>query len=189
MCFGTAGYRDAVPTIQTGGRGFAEFNKPMMIGRTAKYRVKDFDGRDWLIYVNPVPGDAYDAGAFTRIDTNTLLGPPAFKGTIQVARNPMGAKGESLYDKAAGTFVSEAKLTATVNDTRAMYSFSYTKIGTAPLLMFALPHHIQSLDPDLRSQVTDLQLRTTTKGTATAVWADKLSFIETNLPVTMSFGP
>jgi endo-1,3(4)-beta-glucanase len=85
--------------------------------------------------------------------------------------------------------VREAKLTAVVNETKGTYSFNYTKIGTSPLLMFALPHHIQSLDPDMRWQVTDLQLRTSTKGMATAVWAEKLTLIETNLPTTMSFGP
>ncbi|KAF2626083.1 glycoside hydrolase family 81 protein [Macroventuria anomochaeta] len=189
MSFVTAGYRNAMPTVQTGGRGFVEVNKPVMLGRTAKYRVKDFDGRDWLIYVNPVPGSAYDAGTFIKIDASTLLGPPAFQGTIQVARNPMGPKGEAIYDKAVGAFVCEAKLTAVVNEAKATYSFSYTKIGASPLLIFALPHHIQSLDPDLRWQVTDLQLRTSTKGMATAVWAEKLTFIETNLPITMSFGP
>ncbi|XPS69743.1 Endo-1,3(4)-beta-glucanase [Ascochyta lentis] len=189
MSFATAGYRNAMPTIQTGGRGFVEFSKPTIMGRMAKYRVKDFDGRDWLIYVSPVKGLVYDAGAFFKIDTNTLRGPSSFRGTIQVARNPMGARGEIIYDRAAGTFVCESKLTAVVNETKAAYSFSYTKIGTAPLLMFALPHHIQSLDPKIRWQVTELQLRTPTKGMATAVWAEKLTFIETNLPTTMSFGP
>lgn len=55
--------------------------------------------------------------------------------------------------------------------------------------MFALPHHIQSLNPELQGRVTRLQLRTSTKGTAVAVWSEKLSFTEPNLPVTMSFGP
>jgi endo-1,3(4)-beta-glucanase len=185
----TAGYRDTTPTVQTGGRGFVEFNKPAMIGRTAKYRVKDFDGRDWLIYVNPTLDLVYDAAGFVKIDNNTLLGPAGFKGTIQVAKNPLGSKGEAIYDKALGAFICEAMLTAVVNDARATYSFNYTKIGTAPLLMFVLPHHLQSLDPDLRWQVTELQLRTSTKGNATAVWADKLTFAETNLPLTVSFGP
>ncbi|KAJ8109157.1 hypothetical protein OPT61_g7667 [Boeremia exigua] len=189
MGFVTAGYRNATPTIQTGGRGFVEASKAIMLGRIAKYRVKDFDGRDWLIYVSPKTSTTYDAGAFVKIDTSTLLGPTAFQGTIQVAKNPMGARGEAIYDKAAGTFVSGAKLTAVVNDARATYSFSYTKVGISPLLMFVLPHHIQSLDPELRSQVTDLQLRTSTNGMATAVWTEKLTLIETNLPVTMSFGP
>lgn len=189
MGFVTAGYRDATPTIQTGGRGFVEFSRSTLIGSTAKYRVKDFDGRDWLIYVSPVPGLDYNAVGVNKIDANTLLGPPAFKGTIQVAKNPLGAKGEALYDEAVGAFVCEAKLTAVVNEAKAAYSFSYTKIGDSPLLMFALPHHIQSLDPDLRPQVTELQLRTSTKGMATAVWAERLTFVETNLPITMSFGP
>ncbi|KAH6632996.1 endo-1,3(4)-beta-glucanase 1 precursor [Boeremia exigua] len=189
MAFVTAGYRGATPTVQTGGRGFVEVNKPVMMGRVAKYKAKDFGGRDWLIYVSPLASTTYDAGAFVKIDASTLMGPAGFNGTIQVARNPLGAKSESIYDNAVGTFPIEATLTAVVNEAKATYSFSYTKIGASPLLMFALPHHIQSLDPELRLKVTELQLRTSTKGMATAVWAEKLSFIETNLPVTMSFGP
>jgi len=189
MGFVTAGYKNAAPTIQTGGRGFVEVGTPVMIGTTAKYKVKDLDGRDWLIYVNPLSSTTYDAGAFVKIDASTLLGPAAFEGTIQVAKNPIGARGEAIYDNAFGTFATEARLTAVVNEARGTYSFSYAKIGASPLLMFALPHHIQSLDPELRSKVTDLQLRTATKGMATAVWAEKLTFIETNLPLTMSFGP
>lgn len=189
MGFVTAGYRDAVPTVQTGGRGWVEVEKPVMLGRTAKYRVKDFDGRAWLIYVVPVLSTTYDARQLVRIDANTLLGPPGFQGTIQVARNPLGAKGEAIYDKAAGAFACEMKLTAVVNESRATYSFSYTKIGTSPLLIFALPHHIQSLDLELTGKITDLQLRTSTKGMAIAIWAERITFVEPNLPVTMSFGP
>lgn len=189
MGFITAGYRNATPTVQTGGCGWVDVEKPVMLGRTAKYRVKDCDGRDWLIYVVPVSNTTYDAQHLVKIDANTLLGPPGFQGTIQVARNPLGIRGEAIYDGAAGAFVSQVKLTAVVNDARATYSFSYAKVGTSPLLIFALPHHIQSLDPEMRSRVTDLQLRTSTKGMATAIWAEKLTLIESNLPITMSFGP
>jgi endo-1,3(4)-beta-glucanase len=159
------------------------------MGRLAKYRVKDMDGRDWLIYVNPVADITYDVTSLFRIDPNTLIGPRNFKGTIQVAKNPLGAAGEALYDKACGAFVTKAKLTAVVNDAKGTYTFNYAKVGTPPLLMFALPHHIQSLNSELRGAVTNLQLRTTTKGMATAIWADRLSFTEPNLPTFMSFGP
>jgi endo-1,3(4)-beta-glucanase len=189
MGFITAGYRNATPTVQTGGRGWIEVEKPVMLGRTAKYRVRDFDGRDWLIYVVPVLSTTYDARQLIKIDASTLLGLPGFQGIIQIARNPLGARGEAIYDRAAGAFVCEMNLTAVVNDARATYTFSYRKIGISPLLMFALPHHIESLDPDMRARVTELQLRTSTKGMATAVWAEKLTFVEPNLPVTMSFGP
>jgi endo-1,3(4)-beta-glucanase len=189
MSFVTAGFRDATPMIQTGGKGFVEVSSPKSMGRTVKHHVKDVDGRDWLVYVNPVTGSRHDAADFVRTNTNTLVGPPGFKGTIQVAKNPLGGEGEALYDKAVGAFVCEASVTAVVEDGRAKYSFNYTKIGNSRLLMFALPHHIQSLDPELNKQVTRLQLRTTTKGMATAVWAEKLTMIEPSLPTTMSFGP
>ncbi|OAL06307.1 endo-1,3(4)-beta-glucanase 1 precursor [Phaeosphaeriaceae sp. SRC1lsM3a] len=189
MSFVTAGYRDAVPTIQTDGKGFVDFAGPLSVGNAVKYHIKDMDGRDWLIYVNVAQGTNYDATKFLKLDPNTIVGPPSFKGTIQVAKNPLGAEGEALYDRACGAFVTSAQLTAVVNDNKGPYAFSYSKIGAAPLLMFALPHHMQSLDPDLRNQVTKLRLRTSTKGTATAIWTEKLTLIESNLPTTMSFGP
>lgn len=189
MSFVTAGYRNATPVIQTGGKGFVDWSGPVPLGRATKYRVKDMDGRDWLIYVNPVPGLDYDSTRFILLNSNTLLGPPGFKGTIQVAKNPLGTDGEALYDRACGAFVCEARITAVVSEGKGVYSFSYTKIGGSPLLMFLLPHHLQSLDPELKNEVTRLQLRTTTKGMATAIWAEKLTFVETNLPTTMHFGP
>jgi endo-1,3(4)-beta-glucanase len=189
MSFVTAGYRDATPMIQTGGRGFVDMTGPTVLGRTMKYRLNDKSGHRWLMYVNPVVNISYDASKFRWLDKNTFLGPPGFKGTIQVAKNPLGHEGETIYDRACGSFVCEAKLTATVQDSKGSYTFRYTKIGRSPLLMFVLPHHIQSLDPDMRKQITNLQLRTSTKGMATAVWADRLTFVEPNVPMTMHFGP
>ncbi|CAE6996173.1 Glycoside hydrolase family 81 protein [Pyrenophora teres f. teres] len=189
MSFITAGYRDATPMIQTGGRGFVDMVGPTMLGRTFKYCLHEKNGQSWVMYVNPVANISYDATGFTWLDPNTLVGPPSFKGTIQVAKNPLGAEGEALYDRACGAFVCEAKLTATVTDGKGTYTFRYSKIGTAPLLMFALPHHIASLDPDLRPHITTLCLRTTTKGIATAIWAEKLTFIEPNLPLSLFLSP
>lgn len=189
MSFVTAGYRYAMPIIQTGGAGFKDFSGPIQIGSSIKYHIKDMDNRPWLMYINPAQNVSYDATKFLKLDPNTIVGPPNFKGTIQVAKNPLAFETEPLYDLACGSFVTEAKLTATVNGDKGVYTFHYTKIGTSPLLIFALPHHIQSLDPDLRGQITPLQLRTTTKGLATALWAEKLTFVESALPTSMSFAP
>jgi endo-1,3(4)-beta-glucanase len=191
MSFITAVYRDALPSIQTGNKGFVDFQGPWTVATSVKYRVKGMEGWDWIIYVNPDPGSNYDATKFIKLDPNTIVGPPGFKGTIQVAKNPSapGGSTEEMYDRACGAFATSAQLTATVNDVKGQYALTYSKVGTSPLLMFALPHHIQSLDPELRGQVTNLQLRTSTKGIATAVWADKMSYTEPNLPITMSFGP
>ncbi|KAL5116363.1 endo-1,3-beta glucanase [Pleosporales sp. CAS-2024a] len=189
MSFVTAGYRNAMPIIQTGGKGWVDFSGPVSMGKSVKYRVQDMDGRNWLMYINPVPENYYDATRFFKLDPSTIVGPSGFKGTIQVAKNPLGSAGEALYDKACGSFVTECKLTAVVNDNRGTYTFHYSKVGTSPLLLFALPHHVQSLDACLQSQVTKLQLRTTTKGLATAILTDKLTCVEPALPTTMSFGP
>ncbi|KAH4954799.1 hypothetical protein HBH70_188430 [Parastagonospora nodorum] len=189
MAFVTAGYRTATPTIQTSSKGFVDVSNPITLGKSFKYRVQDCAGRSWLVYINPVPDVSYDAGKFFQLDPNTIIGPPGFKGTIKVAKNPLGAEGEAIYDRACGSFVTSAKLTAVVNDTKGSYSFQYSKIGTAPLLIFGLPHHIQSLDPELKAQVSKLQLRTTTKGLATAIWAEKVTCVEPNLPVNMGFAP
>lgn len=189
MSFVTGRYRNATPTIQSPDNGFCFISHPMSIGKSTKYRIQDSRGHDWVVYVNPVTTVPYDATAFCQIDKNTVIGPSGFKGTIQVAQVPNGDDVEKLYDKATGSFVVEAMLTGTVQEQRGCYSINYIKVGNAPLLMFILPHHIQSLDPELKPQVTKLQLQTTTKGIATAVWADSLTFIEPALPTTMGFAP
>ncbi|KAF2706273.1 glycoside hydrolase family 81 protein [Pleomassaria siparia CBS 279.74] len=189
MSFVTGRYINSTPVIHCPGDGFRSISHAIFVGRLTKYRIVDNEGRNWVMYINPVLTQPYDTSAFRQIDRNTLVGPSDFKGTIQVAKNPSGDDIEKLYDKASGSFVTEAMLTGTVTDQRGTYSLNYTKIGTSPLLMFVLPHHMESLDPELKSAVTKLRLSTTTKGIATAVWADKLTFIETALPTTMGFAP
>ncbi|KAF2261980.1 endo-beta-1,3-glucanase-like protein [Lojkania enalia] len=191
MSFITGGYRNSTPIIQCGGQnGFRMVSQPISVGKSVKYRLVDSADRNWVVYINPIPEIQYDAKQFKLTD-HDFTGPSGFTGTIQVTKNPIRDEGEKLYDKASGTFVIHANLTGEVNGNTGTYSFSYTKVGESPLLMFTLPHHIGSLAPELQSNITKLVLRTTTKGNATAVWAnnDKLTFVENNLPITMGFGP
>ncbi|KAF2468624.1 endo-1,3-beta-glucanase Engl1 [Lindgomyces ingoldianus] len=188
MAFVTGGYRNATPLIQSGIK-FRSMSKPIKVDKSVKYRVVTLDGKTWLIYVNPVPTAQYDATAFRVIDSQNFVGPPNFKGTIQIAKNPISDDGEAIYSKAVGSFVTEATLTGSANNGVGTYTISYTKIGKAPLLIFALPHHIQSLSPDLQSSITKLQLRTTTKGMATALFTENLTMLEPNLPTNMTFAP
>lgn len=73
---------------------------------------------------------------------------------------------------------------------QATYEFNFLKAGSSdsPLLMFALPHHIQSFASTTKSQLTRLQLATATKGMATGLLADKWTMVE-NLPISMGFNP
>lgn len=189
MSFVTGIYSDAQPVIQCPDKGFTFISDPHFLHySTTKYKIVDASNKNWLLYIKPF-GENDKSGpppaVFTRLDKNTFVGPLHFEGIIQVAKNPLGAEGEAIYDRAAGTFISGAHLTASANDDRASYTFTYEKFGTPPLLMFALPHHIQSLDPELKSRLTKLCLRTTTKGVARAIWTDKLTCLEPTMPVEM----
>ncbi|ORX96514.1 endo-1,3-beta-glucanase Engl1 [Clohesyomyces aquaticus] len=189
MAFVTGGYRNATPLIQSGIR-FKSWSRAKSVGNKAtKYRAVTSDGNTWLIYICPTPVLPYDPTAFKVVDNQNLVGPPNFTGTIQIAKNPLGDDGESVYDKTAGTFATEATVTGQVDNERGIYTLNYTKVGKYPLLIFALPHHIESLSPDLKASITKLRLRTTTKGLATALFTEKLTMIEPTLPTTMSFGP
>src|ERR1700712_5597662 len=57
------------------------------------------------------------------------------------------------------------------------------------LLMFALPHHMESLVADIVARVTPIQLATTSKGIATGVLTSSFVFFEPNLPVDIGFKP
>lgn len=191
MGFVTVIYRNASPLIHTAGRGFGSISTPIAFGTSTKYRLQDLNDRTWLLYIHPTRGTFYDATVHTLIDTNTLLLRRNFQGVLQLARNPLGIQGEALYDLASTTFATSVTLTASVHDTRGTYTFAYTLHGPGPLLHFLLPHHVASLEQDLKPALTKLQLRTTTKGLATAalLTAHHLTFVEPALPTTLTFAP
>ncbi|KAF2193469.1 glycoside hydrolase family 81 protein [Zopfia rhizophila CBS 207.26] len=187
MGFVTGLYKNATPNVQSGVI-FRTISPATMLGTIARYRVVLEDGYNWLIYV--IPSVQYNAGDFKiQEGRRDFVGPAGFTGMIQIAKNKLGEEGEAIYDKAAGTYVTSATLSGSVKDTTGTYSLSWTKVGPGPLLMFALPHHVQSFNPDTASTVTKIKLRSTTKGPATGILSDKMTLVEPNLPVTMDFAP
>lgn len=188
MGFVTGRYTSLQPAIQS-SVFFRNFDPtPGPKSGVFKYRVTLEDNKSWLVYVIP------DNGSDPNIQhvSNTLYrGSPGFTGTIQVAKNPFGSPGEAMYDAAAGVYAVDAQVTGSVTDTHGQYSLSWVKRGlsSTALLMFALPHHVQSFDNSTRGLKTGFQLTTTTKGNATAVIADSWTMIESNLPTSMDFAP
>lgn len=187
MSFVSSIYNDVQPVIQCPGAGFKFIGNPVPIDHASiKHNIVDADNRTWLLYVKSTKERGKgEPPVFTRPDRNSLVGPARFRGVIQIAKNPLGDEGEAIYNSAAGTYVKTATLSARANDERANYTFTYEKEGTKPLLIFALPHHVQSLDPKLESRLTKLQLRTTTKGVARAIFTEKLTCVEPTMPVEM----
>ncbi|EEH35926.2 endo-1,3(4)-beta-glucanase [Paracoccidioides lutzii Pb01] len=158
-----------------------------------KYRVTLEDNTHWLIYVTPT-GNGGNPNLV--LVSNTLIsGPTGFSGIIQVAKNPNGSAGEAIYDRTTGVYPTEAHISGSVVAHQAMgtYKLTWQKAGknvnSTPLLMFALPHHVQSFDTHTQHMKTDMFLRTTTKGNATACVGNSWTMVEKNLPVNIGFGP
>ena len=159
-----------------------------------KYRITLEDGKAWLLYATPLDR----SNPMFQLKSNTLLlGPAGWSGTIQVAKNPAGSTGEYAYDRSAGIYATAATVSGSVRDHVGIYSISWAKAGlhlfpytpSPKLLMFALPHHVASFSGATAVAKLSLRLRTTTKGTATAILADKWTMIEPELPKDMSFAP
>jgi endo-1,3(4)-beta-glucanase len=163
-----------------------------LAGNTSfKYRITLSDDTEWLLYVTPNVTDVSGVPPLKLIDSTELTGPTGFQGIIQVAKNPAGDAGEAAYDSAAGAYATSALVSATTNDEAGSYNISWTRggIGEQMLFMFALPHHMESLVPDVAARVTPIQLATTSKGMATGVLTNFFAFSEPNLPVDIGFEP
>lgn len=187
--FVTAVYHGVTPVIQS-GVFFLNVTKVDTQPRpgVTKYRVALNDGKMWFLYATSTDGSMLDLQV---VNNGLMQASSPFTGTIQVAKDPNGA-GEALYDAACGSYATGVTVSGTAVGMLGTYTFTFEKAGLsgAPLLMFALPHHVQSFDSNTNSSLqTALQLQTTTKGIANAIVADSWTMVETRLPVSMTFLP
>jgi endo-1,3(4)-beta-glucanase len=189
MALVTAIYNNAKPTVRS-GVFFRSFDYVKRVGTgTYKWRVTLNDNSQWVFYVTPL----YSMGIppFTLVDSSTIEGPSGFVGMIQVSKNPAGTAGEDTFDAAAGAYATNATLSGTVDGNTGSYTLNWGKGGvqSQSLLMYALPHHVESFDQASKSALRDIRLVTTTKGYAQAVLADKITMVENDLPNTIGFAP
>jgi endo-1,3(4)-beta-glucanase len=187
--FVTAIYFDSQPVISS--RVFFSnltFAGELAVGGTFKYQVALDDGTHWLIYVTP--NEITGNPPFSLQNSSTIVGQPHFSGTIQVAKAPT-PHSESIYDLSAGTYATNASITASVAGDVGTYTISWSPAGLSNryLLMFVLPHHLESMDGGTATALTNLTLQTTTKGIATALLADQMTLIENDLPIDIQFSP
>lgn len=190
MGYVTGVYNDLQPVIKTG----VFFRKVVSAGSPKpgifKYQVALEDDTNWVVYVSPDDDKDPD---LKLVSKSTLQGPRGFNGTIQVAKNPAGRAGEKFYDNSAGVYAVAGHVGGSVTGDVGTYNLSWTKAGKhahgTPLIMFALPHHLQSFDSGTAGRATDIHLRSTTKGNATAVIGEDWIMAEPNLPVDIGFAP
>ena len=188
MGFVSALYTNLQPAIQSSVffRNVAAANSTKT--GVFKWKVTLEDGKMWVIYATPDNGINPN---FQLVSSTLLQGIPNWSGDIQVAKLPADGD-ESVYDDAAGVYPTTGQLAGFAQNSSAQYSISWNKGGAcannSTLLMFALPHHVQSFDDNTRSKIVNLTLDTTTKGKATAVSLDYWVMNE-QLPTDMGFAP
>lgn len=188
MGFVTGIYKNAQPSIDS-GVFYRNVSGPFQVGSSYKYSILLNDGKNWVLYATP---DSNNGAPVFSLDTNTTLtGPQGWSGIIQVAKNPAGADGEAVLDRSAGVYPVSVDIFGSASGSTAQYGFTFGKAGNVAktLLMYALPHHVQSFDGITSANKTLLALNTTTKGIATGVAADRWTMVEENVPIDMSFGP
>lgn len=159
-----------------------------------KYCITLEDSSSWLLYAHS--HDEVDP-KLVLTSNGRLQGLCDWSGVIQVAKNPSGGFGESVYDSSAGVYATGVTITGSTSGYAGTYKLHWTKAGClygglSPILvMFALPHHLQSfhVDEHSTSSITSIQLLTTTKGIATAVIADEWELFEADLPMDIGFAP
>lgn len=152
-----------------------------------KYTILLEDGKTWLLYASSPTGQPIE---LTVVNNGLVQATSGFIGIIQVAKSP-DSTSEALFDAACGAYATTMTISGAVDSELGYYNFAFTKAGLADttLVMFALPHHLESFAPQTAPHViSDVKLATTTKGAATAVWADSWTLQEL-LPITMGFAP
>lgn len=189
MGFVTGIYNGVTPLIQS-TIGFFNMTRAQAnpkVGIT-KYTFITQDQKKWLLYAHSPSGVLLD---LTLKDGNNAQAASPFKGVIQIAKDPGGA--EAMYDAGCGTYPIDGEVSGSVNGQVGSYSITWKKAGLpSPLIMFALPHHVESFAPEMNSSLTSTQLMTTTKGLATAVVrtdSDCWDLVEPNTPIDLGFAP
>lgn len=186
--FISAQYNNGTPKLES-GIFFASVTKINTQPRpgVTKFKIILNDGKVWLLYAYSTNNAALDLQV---VNNGLVRATSKYTGTIQIAKDPGSA--EALYDAASGQWATGVTLSGTTSGMRGEYSFTFTKGGLtgAPLLMYALPHHVQSFDNTTAAAVrSNVQLQSTTKGKGTAVVADSWKMVETRLPISMNFMP
>lgn len=189
MGFVTGLYNKAKPQLNS-GVFFRTLNYVEQLnGITFKYQITLEDDTHWLLYATPVGSQG--APPFMLKNNKLIEGPDGFVGSIQIAKNPADEEGEKVYDSTAGAFATNATISGTVDGDSGSYTLEWGKDGVKnqTLLMFTLPHQMESFDQASKDALTKIELVTTTKGYAKAVVADKITMVESELPASIGFGP
>jgi endo-1,3(4)-beta-glucanase len=188
MAFVTALFHGGTPLLQSG----VFFKTVTRVNGDPKRDVAKFnvvleDNSVWRVYAYRTAGAQLDLRV---VNNGYALAAGKFYGVLQVCKDP-GGDAERVYDAGAGVYPVDMDISGSAGDqTRGTYSFTWQSEGhpQGDLVMFALPHHVESFDGETRGRLTTVRLQTPTKGVAVAVRGERWTMAET-LPSTMGFAP
>jgi endo-1,3(4)-beta-glucanase len=168
-------YSSATILIQSGVI-FKQLSPVTKVGNAYRWTVLLADGHEWAIYITPSSGGSQPDITLDG-SGNSITGPSGFSGLVQIAKLEVESDG-TVYDASAGVYPVSASISATASGS---YSLSWSKKGdtSKTLVMFALPHHIESFASDTASHATAVTLHALTKEKVIAVVADKWNLAET----------
>ncbi|CAH2350714.1 endo-1,3(4)-beta-glucanase 1 [[Candida] railenensis] len=190
MGFTTAIYHGDLTAVINSMDGFStltEETSSSLPSNVQKFRATLFNGVQWLIYVTiPASSSKRSTSEFTFTVSTAyeLTASESIDGLIvQYAVAPTDSDLDTYYDQAAGLYAISASVSGSVVDgTDAIYEFTYETIGSSSsgkTILFALPHHVESMTSASASGSTGISLSSTTKGEMYAYLANYLEFAET----------
>jgi endo-1,3(4)-beta-glucanase len=174
----TAIYHSATLLIKSGVY-FKQLSPVTQVDSAYRWLALLADGREWAIYIIPSTGIAPTLSLSS--DGTTLTGPAGFSGIVQIAKIELLGQ-ERLYDMQNGVYPTSCIVSGQASGS---YQLSWQKSGntTRAVVMFALPHHLDSFLSTTVQQVTNITLQTPTKGNASLVIADQW-LLQESLPTT-----
>lgn len=196
MGFVTAIYNNLTPVIRIPKK--VEYVKKDPYYGDGKYIIKLQDQSKWLMYVFASSGKDEWLSFELQKDRQAIVGTQPVESdlVIQIAALPDEAYealvGESIFDDAAGTFIVGADLELEDNredrnqdndDDKLVYRIAYdiagkTRDGYREVLVFALPHHVESFTDNMISDMTALSLDSTVFGQMTGTITTNLEMQE-----------
>ncbi|CDS06153.1 hypothetical protein LRAMOSA08681 [Lichtheimia ramosa] len=144
------------------------------MGRKFKISMNDDPTTTFLIYaLGDQPLELHRDG------TSNLVASRPYNGPIRVAKLP-NAGDESTLDNSRGVWPTGGRLRAQGSREQGEYHIEWQTQGDSAdkLLMYAYPHHLDSLT---NTQRTRLTLQSATKGAMTAVVGSRWSLVESSL--------
>lgn len=173
-----------VPRLATSGsiKSFVSEGIAYYTPRTTTYRVKYSSGNEWLIFVTvPTAGVPF----LLSVQGNQIVGSGSIDGLIIQAAPAAGGEEagnlDGFYHQSAGKYLIDAQLSGNAGGSNASYSINYFSEGSSMFqtpLVFALPHHLETLDPSIKTKFTGIQLPSATKGMMNLFLTPELKFNE-----------